>query len=295
MSFLLFNHKNFSAAIDKHDKILYYYVMDILNYIKNLKINSCGITECDENWSWDTGENGFHDFDLWTVIRGKGRIICGQEYVEVGTGSSLLLFPETHYRGEQDKGQHLTVINVHFFFYPTLPQEMLFGKEKFLCRVISDITYFRDILYRVIRLYNADNPTLSETVFSTALIEYLLQDDPDVGIKKFGNGKTEIIKNICDLVNTSTANVPSLSEMAKKYGYSSDYLSRLFSATIGISFSEYVANARINKAKFLLSSSDMTVEEVSDALGYYDSCYFIRQFKKITGISPGKYKKEKIK
>jgi two-component system response regulator YesN len=85
----------------------------------------------------------------------------------------------------------------------------------------------------------------------------------------------------------------TLSDFAAKYGYSADYIGRIFSREVGISFSEYLANTRINKAKFLLSSTELSVEGVAEALGYYDTCYFIRQFKRITGTSPGRYRKGK--
>ncbi|MGN1095860.1 MAG: hypothetical protein ACI4QR_05685, partial [Eubacteriales bacterium] len=87
-------------------------------------------------------------------MRGKGRITSEKSSVEVSEGTSLLLFPNTRYIGEQEKDAPLMVINVHFQLEETIDTES--GKD-FIFRRISDPVYFRDLLYRVIRLYNADN------------------------------------------------------------------------------------------------------------------------------------------
>lgn len=264
--------------------------MDISKYIKNIKINSCGISDCDASWSWDTGKNGFCDFDLWTVLRGNGTIQAKNKgEIKVRSGSSLILLPHTHYIGEHDKNDPLLVVNVHFSFAGNFENE---ERAPFIYRKISDITYFRDLLYRVLHLYNSGNISFAETVFSAAMVEYIAKDDIST-VSKYGADKNELIKRICDTVNTEPSVKLSLSDFAKQYGYSADYLGRIFSATVGISFSEYVANARINKGKFLLCSTGMSVDEIADSLGYYDSCYFIHQFRRITGYSPGKYRKEK--
>ena len=106
-----------------------------------------------------------------------------------------------------------------------------------------------------------------------------------------GTDKPGIVQKICDRINLAPEEAHSLAAFAAEYGYSADYIGRVFSRAAGISFSEYLANARVNKAKFLLSSTALSVEGVAEALGYYDACYFARQFKRIVGISPGKYRK----
>lgn len=61
--------------------------------VKKIKILSCGIKDCDENWHWDTGEGGFCDYDLWTVFRGRGALTYGGVRWEASVGDSLLLTP----------------------------------------------------------------------------------------------------------------------------------------------------------------------------------------------------------
>lgn len=284
----ILNHIRSRFSIDKHGKILYNYGMNTQYTFENIKINSCGISDCDAAWHWDTGESGFQDFDLWFVLRGKGRIITERETAEVERGSCLLLFPETHYVGEHGS-DHLLIMNVHFSFSGA--ERALFrGELPFLYRKIHDISYMRSTLSRVIRLYNSAKAGDAEAFFRAALAEYFLSGTEEES-RELGKDKPGIVQKICDIINISPEAPHSLADLAAEYGYSADYLGRIFSRGAGIPFSEYLANARVNKAKFLLSSTSLSVEGVAEALGYYDACYFSRQFKRITGTSPGKYRK----
>lgn len=78
----------------------------------DIRINSCGISDCPADWSWNTV--GFPDYDLWTVLRGKGTIICGGEPMEITAGKSFLLCPNTQYNASHDVNDRLLALNVHF-------------------------------------------------------------------------------------------------------------------------------------------------------------------------------------
>jgi len=255
--------------------------------LENVRINSCGISDCDAAWHWDTGKSGFQDFDLWFVLRGKGRIITERETAEVEKGSCLLLFPNTHYIGEHGE-EHLLIMNVHFQISEKAAKNL--GAHPFLYKHIADIGYMRETLGRVIRLYNSAKTECARIFFLSALAEYFEATSPEEK-RETGGEKSVIVEKICDRINLSPEEAHSLTSFAVEYGYSADYLGRIFSRAVGISFSEYLSNARVNKAKFLLSSTSISVEGVAEALGYYDTCYFSRQFKRITGISPGRYRK----
>lgn len=266
---------------------MYNYGMNTQKLLENVKINSCGISDCDAAWHWDTGERGFQDFDLWFVLRGKGRIITERGTAEVERGSCLLLFPNTHYVGEHGQ-EHLLTMNVHFQLSESAKSEL--GSPPFLYKRIGDIAYMRETLLRVIRLYNSAKTENARVFFLAALSEYFEATAPEEK-NEAGGEKSAIVEKICDRINLSPEEAHSLAAFAAEYGYSADYLGRVFSRAAGISFSEYLANARVNKAKFLLSSTSLSVEGVAEALGYYDTCYFARQFKRITGTSPGRYRR----
>ncbi|KJS17246.1 MAG: hypothetical protein VR69_05825 [Peptococcaceae bacterium BRH_c4b] len=71
------------------------------------------------------------------------------------------------------------------------------------------------------------------------------------------------------------------------------YFSHLFRQVTGYTFKKYLTQLRIEKAIELLSESSLTVTEISKQVGYDDSNYFSRAFKKVTGFPPSHYNKLK--
>ena len=83
----------------------------------------------------------------------------------------------------------------------------------------------------------------------------------------------------------------TLTGLAEKYAISVSYLSELLKEHLQLSFSEYISSKRIQKAKELLADESLSIEQIAEQTGYNDYFYFTKVFKKNTGISPSKYRK----
>ena len=68
------------------------------------------------------------------------------------------------------------------------------------------------------------------------------------------------------------------------------YLSKLFSKEVGVSFREFIINARVGAAKNMLAYSDFTISEISLSLGFSSQSAFTDIFKRSTGMTPGQYR-----
>ena len=84
----------------------------------------------------------------------------------------------------------------------------------------------------------------------------------------------------------------NLSDVAGKIFISKNYLCDLFKKELNVTFIDYVTNLRIEKAKQLLSQSDMKMYEISEAVGYNDYAYFSQIFKRHTGVTLSEYRKK---
>ena len=82
-----------------------------------------------------------------------------------------------------------------------------------------------------------------------------------------------------------------LDEISRKLDMTPEYLGTLFHRETGITFSTYVKNYRIAKAKELLAGTNLKLYEIAEKVGYSDSKYFSRIFKEITGQLPTDYRK----
>jgi len=70
----------------------------------------------------------------------------------------------------------------------------------------------------------------------------------------------------------------------------SAYIARFFREQFGIGISTYVKNLRVARAKRLIETTELTVREIADRIGFADSNALIRGFKASEGVTPGEYK-----
>ncbi|WP_409346147.1 helix-turn-helix domain-containing protein [Paenibacillus sp. MBLB4367] len=73
------------------------------------------------------------------------------------------------------------------------------------------------------------------------------------------------------------------------------HFSNLFKQEVGVTFTEYIIAYRIEKAKELLTQTDLKVSDIAERLQYNNSQNFIRTFKRVTGITPGEYRLKQSK
>lgn len=87
----------------------------------------------------------------------------------------------------------------------------------------------------------------------------------------------------------------SLESIAKKYNFSSSYISKLIKKDTGMSFNEIVNTKRLNYARELLKKEmDLSINEISEKAGYSSQHYFSRIFKQTTGLTPIEYRNKEI-
>ena len=82
-----------------------------------------------------------------------------------------------------------------------------------------------------------------------------------------------------------------IEEHAEQMGLSPSYFQHLYTEFFGISFQKDLIQMRIEHAKYLLSTTDLTIEQIAEACGYSNEVHFYRQFKKYTGMTPAQSRK----
>lgn len=82
-----------------------------------------------------------------------------------------------------------------------------------------------------------------------------------------------------------------LEESSRAAGYSKYHFTRLFKRATGVTPWSYALRLKIDKAKEMLLSTDKTVKEIADELGYDDSNYFCRLFRTKAGMPPGRFRR----
>mgnify|MGYP001138312568 CR=1 FL=1 len=80
-------------------------------------------------------------------------------------------------------------------------------------------------------------------------------------------------------------------QLADRFHMSISAVSLLFKRKAGKTYSDFLLEIRINKAEDLLRRTNASVEEIAEQVGYNDYFYFLKIFKKATGISPTVFRK----
>ncbi len=97
---------------------------------------------------------------------------------------------------------------------------------------------------------------------------------------------------VCNYVLDNVDNGLSLQVVAENLFINRTYLSEVFKQKTGISFLEYLTVVKMERAKLLLRASDTKTYEVAEMLGYKDSEYFARIFRKYNGKTISQYRRD---
>ena len=255
---------------------------------QSLKIYSCGVVSCTPWWRWDTSKVKFDDYDLWAVFKGKGVMKVNDEVFHVEAGDCLLLPPQCTILGENSPQNTLLTINVHFNFIKDGKPIFDYPLSK---HRISDSYFYKKILERIVSSYYQGCDEDAVYWLDVALKEYFSSFD-NTSKTSFSHIHVTCVEKMCNIINESFDEEVSLEEFAKEFGYSPSYLGRIFHKIAGVSFSQYRVNAKLNQAQLLLRTMNITISEIAERLGYYDSGHFVKQFKLHIGITPDEYRRK---
>ncbi len=102
--------------------------------------------------------------------------------------------------------------------------------------------------------------------------------------------KHKVLKPAFDYIAAHKDRMVSLDEVAAVCYISPGYFSRLFKKETGVNFSTFLNQMKLSWAEELLLTTQMTVAQISDALGYSDVGYFIKKFKAHRGTTPKRFR-----
>lgn len=120
---------------------------------------------------------------------------------------------------------------------------------------------------------------------------YILLDDIRTCSNREKNGYY-VLKIAKDML-LAKENIP-IHEIAKACGLSESSFRRFFKEQMKISPVKYRVNLKINQARYLLESTELTVDQVAETLNFYDTAYFCKVFQNKVGMTPKQYVKERL-
>lgn len=144
----------------------------------------------------------------------------------------------------------------------------------------------------LLRRYRKASPSLNSFDALSAWVVKLIRDFLEEYILCAGAGYTAAIHKCLQYLDANYSRQVTLESAAQQIGLTPAYLSRIFKKETGCTFNQYLNRIRIEKARDLLRYSQMSLSDIALHTGYGDQSYFTKVFQRITGMSPGNYRKK---
>ncbi len=140
---------------------------------------------------------------------------------------------------------------------------------------------------------------LKEKSLPQELIEKLDRGLENLGFERLDSRTNQIIEKIKNIIihkihhtEGDLDNCCRWSDViSSEFSYEYNYLSRLFSSVEGISLEQFIIRQKVEKVKELIVYDDMNQSEIAFRLGYSSPAHLSSQFKKVTGMTPGQFRK----
>lgn len=130
---------------------------------------------------------------------------------------------------------------------------------------------------------------LSETELMKYTEEAMLEIAEKIAAKK-STALQEVVKRASEYIESHLAEDFGVDEVADYVYLSRSHLSREFKAQTGVSVIDYIIQRRMETAMEMVKQGKLSTDEIAVAVGYADSRYFQRSFKKYTGYSIREYR-----
>ena len=234
----------------------------------------------------------------------KGRHISGLVYCINGSAlykfdntefilypGEILFFPENAAYSVTCIGESFDHITVNFkttFNYEDtkyIKNFNTFAKKMKIKDTFDALTMLNKMLY-IWENKNNGYKVLSKSILYEILYKYIILVE-----KKHQNIEYEKIKAAKTFLDNNYTKNITTDEIAKMCNFSSTHFRRIFHKTFDCSPTEYRTFKRIEHAKDLLLTGEMSVNEIARIIGFEDANYFSRIFKKQTGFTPCEYAK----
>jgi AraC-like DNA-binding protein len=235
------------------------------------------------NWRMPSVTVGQHILVL--VVQGRVAYRINGESIAAEKGD-LLYIPTGTVRSAENDG---TVPHRKYsaLFHNTYPQGIvpLFDSNRFTKKRISNIDYVAKRFEALHREWQEEKPMYP------FIASGILQELAGIASRETESGgisptKWLLAEKMQRHIREHYREPLNVSEIAKLVQRSPNYAISLFKEVTGQTPVKYMQQLRIAEARNLLLGTDLTITEIADYLGFYDTSYFYKTFKKVTGLSP---------
>ena len=98
------------------------------------------------------------------------------------------------------------------------------------------------------------------------------------------------VRKVIQLVDSSFTGELTIEDIARSVNLSPSRISRLFKSETGTTIGRFIKHSRLERARNLLETTDLSVVQILTQTGISCPSHFVRDFKKVYGVSPSQYR-----
>lgn len=242
----------------------------------------------------------YHSFyEVEIIYDGKAGHFLNQTEYEAKRGDVYLLRYFDAHRYENDHRNPLKIYNLIFNGIALPPELMdLFANSPQNLHCHFEEAEFSLLLADVRELLERQADTSSDPIHIHAMrmlfLKIMLAILKKIAARPNRNGtKNEIpLQHALRLIQCNFREVIVLKDIARQVGVTPNYLGQLFLQNLGMTFSAYLKNIRLEYAKNLLRFYDYSIEQIAALSGFATASHFISCFKSAYGMTPRQFQKK---
>lgn len=248
-----------------------------------------GIIRCEP--VWELKPYVLNDFLLWCVLDGVGTAgIAGRE-LPLGPGTCLLLPPGAALTAHHDPRRPLRVFYLHLDLLDSAGRPFDAGRVTLPAPpvVIDDLAAFEPLARQVVAGHAAGTP--GGQVRRDLALRLMLLQIASTAERPLRQGDDSRLTAALQTVQENPGRPWTAAELAAQAGLSVSQAARRIRRLTGRSPQEFVIRARIARARRLMLETPLSLKQIAESLGYTDVYFFHRQFKAVTGTTPGRWRR----
>jgi YesN/AraC family two-component response regulator len=241
--------------------------------------NDCGMIHAPNNWKHK--RRFLEKYELIFVSEGILFLQVDGSPITLNVNDLIIIPPYKTISGTQESKMHTSFYWVDFL----TDDSEHFGIVTNQIRINHPdrLTSLLDKLAALTKQKNSDNDFTKDSLL--LLILHLINENTSQN-----SPQHMIINKISSYIETNISKPLTVEMVADALKYNKDYISRLIKSHYGISLKDYISKQKLNLAKKLLTTSNYSIRDISDLLGYDDSNLFTKFFKYHENMSPNHYR-----
>lgn len=260
--------------------------------VEKYHVNYCGIEDCSPHHSF--GPHKRSAFLIHVILHGKGEFQVNGETWTLHENQSFLIYPGDTYYYEADGNEpwHYLWIGFSGIDADECCVQMGFTRKKPVI-TLKSTDGLADCIENILTTHqltfaNELRRTSELTRFLAIMIEEQHKADPEKSIDK--NPRSDYVQLVVDYIAANYMKELKISDLARQIGINRSYLTNSFTREMKLSPHEFLVKLRMEKAAVMLKDTNLTVNEISKHVGYYDPFAFSKMFKRYFMISPREFR-----